>query len=171
MANKLELRSVTPEEERELRKLAASRTAPARVVQRAKVLATMLEEPEIGAMEAGRRAGFSGQSGCTWVKRFNEGGTEPLEDAPRGGRPPTHLPEVRSRLVSLATQKPRSLGLPFELWTLERLQREFKEREGVHLSDSTFWTWLREDGLHRKYQQSWFHDAVKHDPEFVKKRG
>jgi transposase len=171
VAKKLELRSVTVEEERELRKLAASRTAPARLVQRAKVLVTMLDEPALGAMEAGRRAGFSGQSGCAWVKRFNEGGVEVLEDAPRGGRPPTHSPEVRSRLVSLALQKPRSLGLPFELWTLERLQREFKEREGIHLSDSTIWTWLRDEGLHWKKQQTWFHDAEKHDPEFVEKRG
>ncbi len=171
MAKKLELRSVTDKEERELRKLAASRTAPARLVQRAKVLVTLLDEPEIGAMEAGRRAGFSGQSGCVWVKRFNEGGVEALEDAAREGRPPTHPPEVRSALVSLATQKPRSLGLPFELWTLERLQREFKAREAVHLSDSTIWTWLRDEGLHWKRQQTWFHDAEKHDPEFVEKRG
>jgi transposase len=171
MAKKLELRSVTPEEERELRKLAASRTAPARLVERAKILVTMLNEPEIGAMEAGRRAGLSGQTGCAWVKRFNAGGLDVLEDEPRGGRPPTHPPEVRSALVSLALQKPRSLGLPFELWTLERLQREFKAREDVHLSDSTIWTWLRDEGLHWKRQQTWFHDAEKHDPEFVEKRG
>ena len=124
-----------------------------------------------GRRWTGRRAGLSGQSGCTWVKRFNEGGLAVLADAPRGGRPPTHGPEVRSRLVSLATQKPRSLGFPFELWTLERLQREFEEREGVHLSDSTIWTWLRDEGLHWKRQQSWFHDAEQHDPEFVEKRG
>lgn len=171
MPKKLELRSFTGEEERELRKLAASRTAPARLVQRAKILVTMLNEPEIGAMEAGRRAGLSGQSGCAWVKRFNAGGLAVLEDELRGGRPPTHPPKVRSALVSLATQKPRSLGLPFELWTLERLQREFKAHEGVHLSDSTIWTWLRDEGLHWKRQQSWFHDAEKHDPEFVEKRG
>jgi hypothetical protein len=69
------------------------------------------------------------------------------------------------------TQRPRSLGPPFELWTLERLQREFKTREGVHLSDSTIWTWLRDEGLHWKRKQTWFHDAEKHDPEFVQKRG
>lgn len=171
MAKKLELRSVMPDEERELRTLAASRTLSARLVQRAKILVTMLDEPEIGATEAGRRAGLSGQTGCAWVKRFNEGGLDVLEDEPRGGRPPTHPPEVRSALVNLATQKPRSLGLPFELWTLERLQREFQARGGVHLSDSTIWTWLRDEGLHWKRQQTWFHDAERHDPAFVEKRG
>jgi hypothetical protein len=64
------------------------------------------------------------------------GGLEVLEDEPRGGHPPTHSPEVRSTLVSLALQKPRSLGLPFELWTLERLQRGFKAREGLLASRS-----------------------------------
>lgn len=171
MATKLELRSVMPDEEGELRKLAASRTAPARLVQRATILVTMLDKPGIGAMEAGRRAGLSGQPGWAWVKHFNEGGLDVLEDEPRGGRPPTHPPEVRSALVRLATQKPRGLGLPFALGTLERLQREFKARGGVHLSDSTIWTWLRDEGLHWKRQQTWFHDAEKHDPAFVEKRG
>jgi transposase len=122
-------------------------------------------------MEAGRRVGLSGQTGCVWVKRFNAGGLDVLEDEPRAGRPPTHPPEVRSALVSLATQKPRSLGLPFELWTLERLQREFQVRQGVHLSDSTIWTWLRDEGLHWKCQQTWFHNVERHDPEFLKKGG
>lgn len=97
MAKKLELRSVTPEEERELRKLAASRTAPARLVQRAKILVTLLNEPAVGAMEAGRRAGLSGRTGCVWVKRFNEGGLGVLEDEPRGGRPPTLRPRFAVR--------------------------------------------------------------------------
>lgn len=171
MATKLNLRPVTPEEERVLRTLAASRTQPFRLVQRANLLVTMLDDPKVSASVAGRRAGLSGQSGCAWVTRFNDGGLDTLADAPRGGRPPTHAPEVRSRLVSLATQKPSSLGLPFALWTLERLQREFEEREGVHLSDSTIWTWLRDEGLQWKRQQSWFHDAEHHDPEFVEKRG
>jgi transposase len=94
-----------------------------------------------------------------------------LEDRPRAGRKPTHSQEVRGALISLALQKPRSLGYPFELWTLERLQRAFKERQGVHLSDSTIWTWMDEEGFKWKRQQSWFRGVEKHDPEFVEKRG
>jgi transposase len=171
MTMKLALRPVTPEEERTLRTLAASRTQPIRLVQRAKLLVTMLDDPTVSASVAGRRAGLSGQSGCAWVKRFNAGGLDALTDAPRGGRPPTHAPEVRSKLIDLATPKPSSLELPFARWTLERLQRAFEDREGVHLSDSPIWTWLRDEGLHWKRQQSWFHDAERHDPEFVEKRG
>lgn len=83
----------------------------------------------------------------------------------------THSQETRSALLDLALQKPRSLGYPFELWTLERLQRAFKERQGVHLSDSTIWTWVEAEGFRWRKQESWFHEPEKHDPEFVEKRG
>jgi transposase len=78
---------------------------------------------------------------------------------------------VRSKLISLALQKPRTLGLPFALWTLERLQTEFKEREEIHLSDSTIWEWMEGEGFQWKRQESWFRDAEKHDPQFAEKRG
>jgi transposase len=74
-------------------------------------------------------AGFSGQqSGVSWVKRFNAEGLAGLEDRPKSGRPATHVQAVRSELISLALQKPDTLGYPFKLWTLERLQKAFKER-------------------------------------------
>jgi hypothetical protein len=39
------------------------------------------------------------------------------------------------------------------------------------LSDSTIWEWVEGEGFKWKRQQSWFHEAEKHDPEFVEKRG
>ncbi len=92
MATKHGFRPVLPDEERALRALAASRTQPIRLVQRAKPLVTLLDEPTVSASVAGRRAGLSGQSGCACIKRFNEGGLAELADAPRGGRRPTHVP-------------------------------------------------------------------------------
>jgi hypothetical protein len=71
----------------------------------------------------------------------------------------------------LAIQKPRTLGYPFALWALERLQTAFEERHGIHLSDSTIWEWLAAESLEWKRQESWLHEAEKHDPEFVEKRG
>lgn len=78
---------------------------------------------------------------------------------------------MRSALIGLALQKPPSLGDPFKLWTLERLQRAFFEREGVHLSDSTIWTWMEQEGFRWKQQESWFRDPERYDPNFSKKRG
>jgi transposase len=172
MPKRIRLRPLTTDEKTEIHRLAASRKEPIRLVQRARIIAAMDRDSQLTATEAGFRAGFkSNAMGAMWAKRFNEEGLAGLEDRPRPGRKPTHSQEVRSALISLALQKPRSLGYPFELWTLERLQRAFKERQGVHLSDSTIWTWMDEEGFKWKRQQSWFHEVEKHDPEFVEKRG
>jgi len=172
MPKHVKLRSLTEEESREIQRLAASRTAPWRSVQRAKIIAALLEEPLLTASEAGCHAGYkSPQVGPLWVKRFNAEGLAGLHDQPRAGRKPTHSEEVKSKLVNLALQKPSSLEYPFAVWTLERLQTAFEEREHIHLSDSTIWTWMEAEGFKWKRQQSWFHEAEKHDPEFVEKRG
>jgi hypothetical protein len=68
------------------------------------------------------------------------------------------------------------LRCAFTLWTLERLQRAFREREGTHLSDmylsdSTIWTWLDDEGLRWKRQQTWFTQGPVADPDVPEKRG
>ena len=172
MPKRIKLRTLTSEEETAVRQLAKSRTAAARLVQRAQIIVKMLEDPTLPASRAGNQVGFAGPTiGLLWVKRFNEEGVAGLMDRPRPGRRPTHSQETRSALLDLALQKPRSLGYPFELWTLERLQRAFQERQGVHLSDSTIWTWVEAEGFRWRKQESWFHDSEKHDPEFAEKRG
>ena len=172
MKKPVRLRALTSEELATVKRLAASRKEPLRVVQRARVVAMMAEDSMLRASEAGLRAGFkSKQNGLVWVRRFNEKGVAGLEDKPRPGRVPIHAPSVHSALISLALQKPKTLGYPFALWTLERLQRAFEERHHTHLSDSTIWEWLAAEGLEWKRQQSWFHEAEKHDPAFVEKRG
>lgn len=172
MPKRIRLRELTAEERKDIKRIVTSRTESVRRVQRARIIEAMMDAPELTASDAGKLAGFkSTNMGPMWVKRFNEEGLTGLEDRKRAGRPPTHSQETRSALIDLALQKPRTLGYPFELWTLERLQRAFKERSGTHLSDSTIWTWMDEEGFHWKRQQSWFHDAEKHDPEFVEKRG
>lgn len=172
MPKRIRLRALTSEDKQEINRIAASRTEPVRRVQRVRIIKAMLDDADLTASNAGLLAGFKSNAiGPMWVKRFNAEGLAGLEDRPRPGRVPIHPPEVRSALIDLALQKPSSLGYPFELWTLERLQSAFKERNGTHLSDSTIWTWMDEEGLKWKRQQSWFHEPEQHDPEFVEKRG
>ena len=172
MQPRIRLREVGPAEERAVRRLAASRTEPAGLVQRAWVIRALLDDPTLSATAAGRLAGFTREdAGPGWVRRFNATGVDGLHDAPRRGRPPTHAPAVRDQLIALAVRKPQGLGEPFARWTLERLQRAFEQRTGVHLSDSTIWTWLRNEGLVWRRQQSWFHEPARHDPAFAEKRG
>ena len=172
MPKRIRLRTLTTEEETEIRRVANSRKESLRLVQRARVIEAILDDPSIPPSRAGELAGFKGAPrGIHWVKRFNEAGLSGLLDGDRSGRPRTHSQEVRSALLDLALQKPRNLGYPFELWTLERLQRAFKEGHGVHLSDSTIWTWVEEEGFRWRKQESWFKEPEKHDPEFAEKRG
>lgn len=172
MPKRIRLRELTNEERQQINRIAASRTEPVRRVQRVRIIKAMADDPDLTASDAALLAGFkSNPMGPQWVKRFNAEGLAGLEDRPRPGREPVHSPEVRSALIGLALQKPSSLGYPFELWTLERLQRAFKERQGTHLSDSTIWSWMDEEGLKWKRRQSWFHEPEQHDPEFVEKRG
>jgi len=172
MRTPIKLRTLTAEEVTEIKRLASSRKEPIRLVQRARIIAYLLEDSSLYASEAGQKAGYSSVvTGPMWVRRFNEKGIAGLEDQPRPGRQPTYDQEVHSQLINLATQKPNSLGYPFTLWTLERLQSAFQERHEIHLSDSTIWEWLAAEGLEWKRQESWFHEAEKHDPEFVEKRG
>ena len=172
MSRVLRLRSVSEEEAEQVRKLATSRTQPARLVQRARIIQLLLDNPKLPTGEAGRQVGYkSDYPGQTWVKRFNEHGIQGLEDKPRSGHPPFYDEATRSSLIDMVLQKPRSLGYPFELWTQGRLRQAFKERYDIHLAKSTVWSWVNGEGLKWKRQQSWFHDPEKHDPEFVEKRG
>jgi transposase len=172
MRKAVKLRTLTAEEETEIRRIAASRKESHNLVQRATVILAMLENPQLRASQAALQAGFrAGQTGIDWVRRFNDEGLDGLVDKPKAGRPPTHSQAIRSALIAQARTKPESLGYPFKLWTLERLQTAFQERQGVHLSDSTIWEWVEAEGFRWKRQESWFHDAEKADPEFVEKRG
>lgn len=171
MPKRIGLREVSAEEKAEIERLAKSRTAAARLVQRARIIWSLIQEPTLSSTDAGLRAGVSKAIGPKWVKRFNEQGVAGLADEARSGRPVSHDERVRSKLINLALQKPCTLGHTFNLWTLARLQAAFAEQEGIHLSDSTIWEWVEHEGLRWKRQQSWFRDPAQHDPDFVEKRG
>lgn len=172
MPKRIALRAVSEEEAATVRQLAKSKSSEMRLVHRAQVIVALLDEPQLSASEAGKRAGYkSGMPGTVWVARFNAGGVAGLQDEARRGRPVRHDETVRSALVALAVQKPATLGYPYALWTLERLQSAFAERQGSHLSDSTIWEWLAAEGLSWKQQQSWFRDVEQLDPHFAQKRG
>lgn len=75
MQPRVQLRAVDETEAAAVRRLAASRTAPAGVVQRAWVIRALLEDPTRSATAAGRLAGFTREdAGPCWVRRFNAAG-------------------------------------------------------------------------------------------------
>src|SRR5262245_38327459 len=138
MPKRIQLCEPTAEEKRVIARLAKARTEAAQLVKRAQVIQALIENPKLSSWEAGQLVGYATPAtGIEWVRRSNEGGVAGLNDRRRSGAPPKHGQTVRSQLLSLALQKPQTLGYPFTLWTLERLQRAWKARQEVDLSDST----------------------------------
>jgi transposase len=163
----LKVRPLTAEEAEALKRFASSRTAPHRVVQRAQILWASVQGEPVPAIA--RHVGLSAFRVRAWIHRFNRHGLAGLADAPRSGRPRRHDETVRGTVIALARTTPRSLGLPFTLWTLTRLQQALQELHGLHVTPATMWKWLQAEGLVWKRQQSWFQVTV--DAAFVEQRG
>lgn len=53
-----------------------------------------------------------------WLKRYLAEGMEGLQVAPRPGRPSEITAEYQAELLAAVRRRPRSLPLPFSLWTL-----------------------------------------------------
>ncbi len=103
-----------------------------------------------------------------WLKRYLAEGTEGLQDAPRPGRPAEITAEYRAELLAAVRRRPRSLHLPFSLWTLQRLAEYLAERTGVRVSDETVRRVLKQAGIVLSRPQ---HKISSPDPEYaVKKR-
>jgi transposase len=163
----LKVRTLTAEEAQELERVASSRTAPHRVVQRAQSMWASAHGETIPVIA--RQVGLSALRVRAWSHRFNGDGLEGLADAPRSGRPRQHDGTARGTVVARARTKPRRLGLPFALWARARLQQALRQHHGLDVTPATIWKWLRAEGLVWKRQQRWFQVTV--DPAFVGKRG
>src|SRR5215213_8753419 len=100
----LRLRDVTEDERGKLERLVRAKTAPVRLVERARIVLLALEgltAPQIGA-----RVGVGEATARQWLKRFNDSGLAGLEDAPRSGRPVTYADDAQSRVVAKARGLP-----------------------------------------------------------------
>src|SRR5574341_237542 len=102
-----------------------------------------------------------------WIHRYLAEGVEGLQDAPRPGKPATVTAEYREQVVEAVRQRPRSLDLPFSMWTLQRLADYMAERTGIRLSDDTVRRILLKAGIVLSRPQ---HAITSPDPEYVVKK-
>jgi putative transposase len=163
----LKVRTLTAEEANALKRLAGSRTAPHRVVQRAQIVWASAHGETVPVIA--QQLGLSAFRVRAWIHRFNRHGLAGLADAPRTRRPRRHAETIRGQVIALARTKPHSLRYPLALWTLARLQQVLHERHGLGVTPATIWKWLHAEGLVWRRQQSWFQVTV--DAAFVEKRG
>lgn len=86
MANRVKVVTVGGADRVELERLAGSRTAPARLVQRARIV--LLSAEGLAAVEVAQRVGCSEQTVGLWRRRYERQGPAGLAERPRPGRPP-----------------------------------------------------------------------------------
>jgi transposase len=163
----LRWREVTADELERVRRLIQMRTAPVRVVERARII--WLAHHGWTAPAIARELRLSKHTVRQWLRRFNAQGLAGLADRPRSGRPPTYTPEEVGGVVALALTDPDALDLPFGCWTLDRLAVYLNEVIGLPIKRSRIGEVLRAEGLRWRTHETWFGARV--DPAFAEKRG
>jgi transposase len=103
------------------------------------------------------------------IRRFNAEGLAALEDHHRSWRPAAYSAEEIAAVIAAALTSPRSLGLLFASWTLDRLAAYLLEQKGIAIRRSRIDEILLREGLRWRWQETWFGERV--DPEFAEKRG
>jgi transposase len=167
MGKRLRLGELSEDERRALERVARSRTAPARQVERAKVVLAAASGEGVGAIA--ERFHLSLGTVYLWWHRFEEQGLAGLADKPRGGRPPTYTREEVSLVVQTALTDPQTVGLSFASWTLDRLAAYLAEEKGLTMKRSRIDELLIAEGLRWRKHETWFGERV--DPAFAEKRG
>jgi len=107
-----------------------------------------------------------------WVRhilqRFNEDGFDSLYARYRGGGRVKFEEEVRLELVSLATSRPRDLGLPYNDWSLSKLREEAVKRGIVPaIGQESLRQILHEEAVTFQAAKTW---KESHDPRFEAKK-
>ena len=163
----LKLRLLSPEEHDTIDKLAHSRTAAARLVERARLLLLANHGHRVPAIA--QQLQLTAITVRTWLKRFNAAGLAALTDKPRSGRPAPYTPQQVAEVIAAALTPPEHLGLPFASWTLDRLEAYVNEHKAIAIKRSRIDDLLLAEGLRWRTQETWFGERV--DPEFAKTRG
>ena len=164
---RLRLRDLTEEERTTVERLAHSRTAPVRQVERARIIWHASQGQAVPQIADQLR--LSAYLVRGWLHRFDAAGLAGLEDRPRAGRPPTYTPKQVATVIATALTDPKVLDLPFASWTLDRLAAHLNEHQGIAVKRSRIDEILLAEGLRWRRHESWFGERV--DPAFAEKRG
>jgi transposase len=109
----------------------------------------------------------NGDTVRTWLNRYQTEGVNGLQDRPRSGNPGKVTAEYQEQLVATVRRRPRSLGQPYSLWTLERLADYMVEQSGIRVSPDTVRRRLEKEGIVLSRPQ---HKISSPDPEYALKK-
>lgn len=150
----LRVRELTGEEQGTIARLAHARTAPARLVERARIVELANQGWRVPAIAAEVR--LHEQTVREWLKRFYAAGLDGLSDAPRPGRPATYTAEQVGEVIATALTDPQTLGRPFGCWTLDRLAVYLNEERALPIKRSRIDELLIAEGLRWRSQETGF---------------
>ena len=167
MHQPLHLRPLNEEEARVIEKLARSKSASVRLVERAKIIHLASQGKSIPQVV--KQLQFSPNTVRKWWKRFEQQGLCGLEDAPRAGAPSRYTADNKARVLEAARTRPSGLGLPYSSWTFQRLAAYVREHLGIQMKKTRIFEILQEEGLQWRKQETWFGQRL--DPQFAQKRG
>jgi transposase len=103
-----------------------------------------------------------------WLKRYQAEGIAGLYDDPRSGAPGKVNQSYKEKLIQTVRQRPRSLGLPYSLWTSQRLADYMAEETGIRVHEKTVRHHLKAEEIVLSRPQ---HKISSPDPEYqLKKR-
>jgi transposase len=165
-----------PAEDRRLRKLAASRHAPASWIQRARIVTASWDGATL--TQVARSVGCHPKTVSKWLHRFNAAGLDGLADLPRPGAPRRLTEHERGRIIQLARTEPpgrlhqggEGLLAPAQPqapahWTLDALAQA-AQAEGIRVGRSQVRQILLREGARWRGTRSW---TTSTDPDFVPK--
>jgi transposase len=166
MRKPLEIPPLTAEEIAALEKLYRT-TKELRLRTRAQIV-LLAGEQRMTAPAIAKLVREVDQTVRNWLKRWMAEGIEGLKDRPMPGPPPKSSEEYQEQVLAAVRRRPRSLGQPYSLWTLQRLSDYLAEQTGMRASYETVRQVLKagEIVLSRPQQK-----VSRPDPEYlVKKR-
>ena len=165
-----------PAEDRRLRKLAASRHAPASWIQRARIITASWDGATVA--QVAQSLGCHPKTVSKWLHRFNAAGLDGLADLPRPGAPRRLTEHERGRIIQLARSEPpgrlvqggEGLLAPAQPqapahWTLDALAQA-AQAEGTRVGRSQVRRILLGERVRWRRTRSW---ARSTDSEFVPK--
>jgi transposase len=162
---RIELSPQSPEQMAALDKLYRT-SKDTRLRQRAQIILLAVEQGMVSA-KIGAIVRLNEESVRKWLKRYEAEGIEGLKDEPRPGIEPTVTSEYQVKLVATVRLRPRSLGQPFSMWTLQRLADYMAQETGIRVSDETVRRYLGLAGIVLSRPQ---HKVSSPDPEYVVKK-
>jgi transposase len=151
---KVPLRALNEQEERELKRLAKATSERLDVVRRAKALLAVAKGKPF--TEAAHEAGLkSGDGVGKLVKRFNAGSLAALWIAAGAGRKPTYTSQQRARIIAEVQREPDRETDQTATWSLMTLRAALRQTDLPKIAAETIRQVLHEAGYRDLRTRTW----------------